>query len=74
MVILQNRSDLAPVLYGHFHTGLYKPQPVTVKILLDSDKNASIIKHQVIENLRFKHLTAPLKWKTAAGESNNIHK
>jgi hypothetical protein len=48
MVILHNSSDLAPTLYGHLHTELKKPQPVTVKILLDSCTSASIIKHQFI--------------------------
>jgi hypothetical protein len=31
-IITQNRSDLAPILYGCLRTGLNKPKPVTVKI------------------------------------------
>jgi hypothetical protein len=72
-VILQNRSDLSPILYGCSRTGLNKPQPVTIKILLDSGASASISKHQFVEKLFLKHLTAPLKLKTAAGEYKNAH-
>ena len=62
-------KDMRPTTFIRFNTRLGKPQPVTIKALLDSGASESLVKADYAKKLRVKRSpTTSTVWTTPAGE------
>jgi predicted aspartyl protease len=60
------QNDLVPILFARIRTGMGKPKPKTIRILLDSGASASIFNMKYLSKLRLKR-NQTTTWTTAAG-------
>ncbi len=55
------------IVFARLRTSLGKPQPKTIKVLLDSGASETIIKQELVSKLCHRKLNQSIKWTTAAG-------
>ena len=56
-----------PIAYVRFNTRRGKPQPVTIKALLDSGASSTLISHEYAKKLKLRQKTSKAQWTTPAG-------
>ena len=62
-------ADMRPLAFARLNTSLGKPEPKTIKVLLDSGASESLVTAEHVKKLRARgSKTKPTTWTTPAGE------
>ena len=60
------QEQVTPITFGMMNTGLGKPKPQMIKILLDSGSTGTLISEKLVKGLRVRN-DSQTTWNTAAG-------
>ena len=66
-------NELAPILWVTLNTSLAKPKPIRLKALCDSGASSTMVRSDVVSNLKIRHENA-VTWSTAAGSMTTTGK